>query len=705
MQLSFSPGRLSLAVFAVIISCSLVACGGGGGKKHGKDDNYHDDDYIEIIDDNSGADLSLECSGDGDVIDDLRGNRVVLGIDALTGLNTQVRLPFARKIAYGGHYGEVTLGDDNVYVYTLKPEYLGSPDNLPPSSDAIAWYDADCRLHTRPVALFSDPLLPDTWHLINSSARRGSGAAGVDTNPYGAWLNGDTGRGVTVAVIDTHMDATHPDLRPNIRGGADVGIPYDHSHGTKVAGIIAATAANSEGSRGVAYNAGLRSYEGYFMNPSMLTALFMDAFSDAPDVRVANASFGVTIPSFSGDSAHRMSLDNLQDAGVLLVKTAGNSFSGIEEYSDCQSVGVPCLFSGLDEELVHPATVVTGAVASSGIHASYSIPGTNLLITAPSGDDGDRGLVTANWNSSCAANPDPEYVYALQLKGKNPLSAIPCYRYTGLFSGTSGAAPQVSGAAAVVFSANPRLSIWQARYALAASARNDTVLSVMAEDVPVTSRGLTVNQGWVTNAAGNRFSAKYGFGLVDVTGAAYIAHNCSSDPACVRREDDPQEFRSGIMSCSPLLKPDSRFASAYSCTFSGFSGEGGTSSKDNYEVENVTLDTGNTLFDPDQNYANTLDCSDISFDYHDASDARSFRALSLLQVEIRSPERTLSVVKPLYAVFEGRKTGTTWRSLTNAFRGENFTLRDSFTVNIYSECPLALPVLKDAYVEVHAFKK
>ena len=49
MQFSFSPGRLSRAVFAVIISCSLVACGGGGGKKHGKDDNYHDDDYIEII--------------------------------------------------------------------------------------------------------------------------------------------------------------------------------------------------------------------------------------------------------------------------------------------------------------------------------------------------------------------------------------------------------------------------------------------------------------------------------------------------------------------------------------------------------------------------------------------------------------------------------------------------------------------------------
>ncbi|MEE3422872.1 MAG: S8 family serine peptidase [Succinimonas sp.] len=704
MQFSFSPGRLSLAVFAVIISCSLAACGGGGGKKHSNDDNYDDDDYIEIIDDNSGADLSLECSEEGEIIDDLRGNRVVLGIDALTGLSTQARLPFARKIAYGGRYGEVTLGEDNVYVYTLKPEYLGSPGNMPPSFDAIAWYDADCRIHTRPVALFSDPLLEYSWHLVNDYDDADI-ASGVDTNPWGAWLNGDTGRGVTVAVIDTHVDDTHPDLRPNVRGDADVGIPYDYSHGTKVAALIAAAPANAEGSRGVAYDAGLRSYEGYFMNSSMLTSLFMDAFSDAPDVRVANASFGVTVPVFEGNSALRMSLDNLQDAGVLLVKSAGNGFDGIEEYSDCQSIGVSCDFSGMDEENVHPATVVTGAVNALGGHASYSSPGANLFISAPSGDVGHPHLITADWQSSCAGNPDPEYVYASLIKGRNPFYAIPCYRYTNTFSGTSAAAPQVSGAAAAVFSANPGLSIWQARYALAASARNDTVFPAMAEDEPVTSRGLTVNQGWITNAAGWRFSAKYGFGLADVTGAAAIARNCSSDPACVRREDDPREFRSGIMYCAPAAKPDGRFASAYRCTFSGFSGEGVITSKDNYEVENVVLDMGNTVFDPDQDYANTLDCKDISFDYHSYSDARSFRALALIQVEIRSPEHTLSVLKPLYAVFEGKIPGTSWRSLTNAFRGENFTPGDSFAVNVYSECPLALPVLQNASVTVHAFKK
>ena len=54
---------------------------------------------------------------------------------------------------------------------------------------------------------------------------------------------------------------------------------------------------------------------------------------------------------------------------MLLVKTAGNSFSGIGEYSDCQSVGVPCLFSGLDEELVHPATVVIHDAAYGKLYA------------------------------------------------------------------------------------------------------------------------------------------------------------------------------------------------------------------------------------------------------------------------------------------------------------------------------------------------
>ena len=43
--------------------------------------------------------------------------------------------------------------------------------------------------------------------------------------------------------------------------------------------------------------------------------------------------------------------------------------------------------------------------------------------------------------------------------------------------------------------------------------------------------------------------------------------------------------------------------------------------------------------------------------------------------------------------------------MTNAFRGESFSGGDSFNVNIYSWCPLQMPVMRDASVAVTVFRK
>ena len=71
-----------------------------------------------------------------------------------------------------------------------------------------------------------------------------------------------TGKGVTVAVVDTGADKNHPDLRgrityaTNFVQGGFRSLPYDR-HGTAVAGVIAATANNDEGIFGVAPDAKL----------------------------------------------------------------------------------------------------------------------------------------------------------------------------------------------------------------------------------------------------------------------------------------------------------------------------------------------------------------------------------------------------------------------------------------------------------------
>jgi subtilisin family serine protease len=97
-----------------------------------------------------------------------------------------------------------------------------------------------------------DPLLPRQWGLEQIDAPE-------------AWRLGATGEDVTIALIDTGIDLTHPELDDNIVAGIDLvpeqgvcaGPQDEHTHGTTVAGVLAAEARNGMGVRGVAYDANI----------------------------------------------------------------------------------------------------------------------------------------------------------------------------------------------------------------------------------------------------------------------------------------------------------------------------------------------------------------------------------------------------------------------------------------------------------------
>ena len=89
----------------------------------------------------------------------------------------------------------------------------------------------------------NDPLVPEQWHLPHVGA-------------FDLW-SGGRGAGTVVAVVDTGVDGTHPDLQGRVTSGIDLvnrGTPPDdpNGHGTLVAGVIAATAGNAIGGAGVA---------------------------------------------------------------------------------------------------------------------------------------------------------------------------------------------------------------------------------------------------------------------------------------------------------------------------------------------------------------------------------------------------------------------------------------------------------------------
>ncbi|MBE9552176.1 MAG: S8 family serine peptidase, partial [Proteobacteria bacterium] len=155
---------------------------------------------------------------------------------------------------------------------------------------------------------------------------------GLDiVNAEAAYRRGATGAGVTVAVIDTGVDADHPDLANNISadsiniatGTGDV--TDGMGHGTKVAGIIAAEK-NSLGSFGVAYDSTIMAIMAAECEAAVCSfpyASLAGAVDYATDnlAHVINMSLGADGGLDSGLDA---ALKSAIEAGVIVVVAAGN---------------------------------------------------------------------------------------------------------------------------------------------------------------------------------------------------------------------------------------------------------------------------------------------------------------------------------------------------------------------------------------------
>jgi subtilisin family serine protease/putative cell wall-binding protein len=218
-----------------------------------------------------------------------------------------------------------------------------------------------------------DPLASQQWSHTQSNAPA-------------AWdvTTGDPA--VKVAIIDSGIDATHPDLRANVVSQVDVssGVqtralgtnndPCGLGHGTFVAGVVGAVGDNGIGVAGVAWHvsivdvaAGDPNRCGAFDDSAIVTGI---QYAVSQGVDVINLSLGG--PGGTCPTAYQSAIDEARANGVVVVAAAGNDelqFPGL--------TSIPASCNGV---------ISVGAVGDSGDHSAYSNANAEVDLAAPGGD-------------------------------------------------------------------------------------------------------------------------------------------------------------------------------------------------------------------------------------------------------------------------------------------------------------------------------
>ena len=309
------------------------------------------------------------------------------------------------------------------------------------SDPAVEW--AEPNFPRYPQRVPNDTWFPSQWHLLNTG--QNGGTPGADIQAESAWDITTGGSQVVVAVMDTGIDYNHPDLSSNmwINPGEDLlpggvpgynGVDDDNNgyiddyygisvveslpgdpidtigHGTHVAGIIGATGNNNLGVSGINWNTALMSLKfigslgGTVAGVIECVAYILDQKQKGTPIRIVNASYGGS----SYSTFEKEAYEALRDEGILMATAAGNAGSDLDDGTQ----NFPGSYN-LENIINVAATTRHDLLASFSNYGQHSVhlgaPGSEILSTYL--DDS----------------------------------------YTVL-AGTSMAAPQVSGALALIYS-------------------------------------------------------------------------------------------------------------------------------------------------------------------------------------------------------------------------------------------------------------
>lgn len=183
--------------------------------------------------------------------------------------------------------------------------------------------------------LANDPSFSKQWYLENNAQYIGGqyGIADSDIDASKAW-DIATGTGVKVAILDSGINTSHPDLLGKVVGESNFTNSSTTSdlkgHGTHVAGIVAATSNNGKGVAGGCLNCQLLNGKVLGDDGSGWHSWISDGIVWATDngAKVINLSLGGT----SGSTLLNEAVDYAWAKGVVVVAAAGNNGSTTKFY-------------------------------------------------------------------------------------------------------------------------------------------------------------------------------------------------------------------------------------------------------------------------------------------------------------------------------------------------------------------------------------
>lgn len=257
------------------------------------------------------------------------------------------------------------------------------------------------------------------------------------------WQQGITGVGIKVAIVDTGIDTTHPDLVGRVIAFKDFmneGPKDYHGHGTHVAGIVGGTGTASQGRfKGIASDclfiaAKVLGFNGYGESSGVIAGI---EWAVQQGAQVINLSLGSSGPC-DGTDAESVACDAAVQAGTVMCVAAGNSGPDSNTIASPACARLVITVGATDKSDQIAEFSSRGPTLDGRVKPDLCFPGVNI--------------------TSCRA--DSTYL-------GNQVNQF----YTSA-SGTSMATPHATGSVALLLQQNPGLTPQQVKDALTGTAKN-----------------------------------------------------------------------------------------------------------------------------------------------------------------------------------------------------------------------------------------